>query len=185
MCGQREATVHLLELIDSQQKSVWLCNICASGRIDLPREEEDEPTFRPAADSDGDSSSLASFLGQGFAEDGQRSHVSACPNCGYEIKGFQDSNRFGCADCYLHFRAQILPILARFHRHASHVGKVPQQAGGVASRQGELTRLRVALEKAIRSESYEDAARLRDQVRDLLAARDRSRDEDAGGRDRT
>lgn len=176
LCGQREATVHLLELIEGRQKSVWLCSICAAGRAGVPHDDSDGPDFgRPAA-AEGESASLASFLGQGLDSGGQRTRVAACSSCGYEIKAFQDNNRLGCAACYSHFRQQLLPILARYHRHASHLGKVPRQAGGVASQQGALIRLRVALEKAIQSESYEEAARLRDEMRALRSARDRSRD---------
>jgi protein arginine kinase activator len=171
MCGQREATTHVLELINGERKSVWLCNICASGR-----NENTEA-------SSGESSSLASFLGL-VADTGEgSSRVAACPGCGYEIKSFQDNNRLGCPRCYTHFRTQVVPVLARYHRHASHLGKVPSQAGGMASQQGEITRLRVALEKSIRGEDYEEAARLRDIMRKMIIDRDRLKDEEdpAGG----
>ncbi|MCB1184288.1 UvrB/UvrC motif-containing protein [bacterium] len=167
MCGERQATIHLLELINGQQKSVWLCSICASGRPDIPRVD---PADTWAAGDDGGSPTLASFLGQ--VRDGGNKAVAVppCPVCGYEIATFQDNNRLGCPACYPHFRRQILPILSRYHRHASHLGKVPSRADGRASRQGELTRVRVALEKAIRAEDYEEAARLRDLMRGLEQA---------------
>jgi protein arginine kinase activator len=161
MCGQREATTHVLELINGERKSVWLCNICASGRA--------ENTEAP---------SLASFLGQVADTGDGPSRVAACPGCGYEIKSFQSNNRLGCPRCYTHFRAQVMPVLARYHRHASHLGKVPRQAGGMASQQGEITRLRVALEKAIRGEDYEEAARLRDIMRKMIVVRDQLKDEE-------
>ena len=166
MCGEREATIHLLELINGQQKSVWLCGICASGRPDMPQVD---PKGEPGRGA-GDSPTLASFLGQITDSDHQPAAVAACPVCGYEIKTFQATNRLGCAACYPHFRRQIDPIVARYHRHASHLGKAPRQADGRASRQGEMTRVRVALEKAIRAENYEEAARLRDIMRGLADA---------------
>ncbi len=166
MCGQREGTIHLLEVNDGLQKSVWLCSTCASGRADMSL--ADVLGGGHTRETAGESASLASFLGQVQDSEGQIRQVAACPGCGYEIKTFQDTNRLGCSACYVHFRAQILPILAHYHRHASHLGKVPQQAGGAASQQGEITRLRVALEKAIQSENYEEAARLRDVMHGLL-----------------
>ncbi len=169
LCGQREATIHLLELINGQQKSVWLCTICAAERADLTLAGRGRSDFERADDLAGESASLASFLGQSLDGESRPALVAACPNCGYEIKSFQDSNRLGCPACYTHFRDLLLPILARYHRHATHLGKVPRRAGGMASRQGELTRLRVALEKAIQSEGYEEAAQLRDAMRELLA----------------
>lgn len=175
MCGQREATTHVLELINGERKSVWLCNICASGRADNTGEEPGLPHLGNVGSHSGESASLASFLGQVADTGGGPSRVAACPECGYEIKAFQDTNRLGCPKCYAHFRTQVLPILARYHRHASHLGKVPRQAGGLASQQGEITRLRVSLEKSIRSEDYEEAARLRDVMRKLIAERDRGK----------
>lgn len=170
MCGQRDGTVHLLEISDGEERSVWLCNICAAGRsemslADFVREFGDDSTDANSCEAAGERSPLASFLGQVHDAEGVSRRVPACPDCGYEIKAFQETNRLGCPRCYAHFRRQVLPILSRYHRHASHLGKVPRQAGGVASRQGELTRLRVALEKAIQSENYEEAARLRDEMR--------------------
>lgn len=175
MCGQREATVHLLELINGQQKSVWLCGICASGRTEVQPEDLVDEVFGENNELRGESASLASFLGRVFETGDEPARVSACPDCGYEIKSFQANNRLGCSRCYPHFRAQILPILARYHRHASHLGKVPQQAGGMASRQGEITRIRVALEKAIQGEDYEGAAKLRDAMRSMIEERDQLR----------
>jgi protein arginine kinase activator len=172
MCGRREATIHLLELINGQQKSLWLCGICASGRSELPTGAQPEPVLGGAGQSPGESASLASFLGQVLDGAGPPRQVSDCPVCGYALKAFQTSNRLGCAACYDHFRVQLVPILTQYHRHATHLGKVPQRVGGAARQQGELTRLRVALEKAIQSEAYEEAAHLRDTLRAMTAARD-------------
>ena len=173
MCGQREATTHVLDLINGERKSVWLCSICASGPNEGSVDEAGVRKFGQAGFPAGESASLASFLGQ-VAETGKSTaRVAACPACGYEIKAFQDKSRLGCPRCYSHFRSQVLPLLARYHRHASHLGKVPRQAGGTASRQGEITRLRVALEKAIQGEDYEKAAQLRDVMRELIAERDK------------
>jgi protein arginine kinase activator len=176
MCGERRATIHLLELIDGRQKSVWLCSICASGRPDIPRLD---PADGIKA---GESPTLASFLGQSYAGDQQAVAAPPCPECGYRIAAFQERNRLGCPGCYPHFRRQIAPIVARFHRHASHVGRVPRRAGGHATRQGEMTRVRVALEKAIRAEDYEEAARLRDTLRRQTAEADAEGREPGGSR---
>lgn len=180
MCGQREATTHLLELINGERKSVWLCDICASGRAENGGDGPGLPHLGDAGSLSGESASLASFLGQVAAAGDGTVRVAACPACGYEIKSFQDNNRLGCPKCYVHFRTQVLPILARYHRHASHLGKVPRQAGGLASQQGEITRLRVSLEKSIRGEDYEEAARLRDVMRKLIAERDLGKAADDG-----
>lgn len=172
MCGQRDGTVHLLELKNGQRKSVWLCSICAAGRADMSLADLTQETDGDELESLDESAALAAYLRliQEPAESAEAAGtVPPCGECGYDLNMFRADNRLGCPACYGHFKSQILPILARYHRHASHLGKVPRQAIGAASQQGELTRLRVALEKAIQGENYEEAARLRDVMRDLLA----------------
>lgn len=181
MCGQREATIHLFELIDGHQTSVWLCDICASGRPELVAGNLGTPFPLVSGQTSNESGSLASFLGQSTDGEGGPSRVSACPHCEYQLSEFQNSNRLGCVRCYEHFREQVQPILGMYHRHVSHLGKVPHSVSGTASRQGELTRMRVALEKAIQTENYEEAARLRDLITQLKektgALKNRSSDE--------
>ncbi|MFT5315009.1 MAG: protein arginine kinase activator, partial [Candidatus Krumholzibacteriia bacterium] len=111
MCGQREATIHLFELIDGDQTSVWLCDICASGRTDLTASNLGSPFPLASANSLGESGSLASFLGQSTNSEGSQQDVSACPKCGYNLSDFQSTNRLGCVHCYVHFRDQVQPIL--------------------------------------------------------------------------
>jgi protein arginine kinase activator len=181
MCGRREATIHLLELINGQQKSLWLCGICASGRGDLPPGPAAEPVLGVPGRMGSESSSLASFLGRMLETEDTRRPVGDCPVCGYALASFAANNRLGCAACYEHFRSRLVPILTQYHRHATHIGKVPQRVGGAARQQGELTRLRVALEKAIQGEAYEEAARLRDVLREMSADLDRVREDSDPG----
>jgi protein arginine kinase activator len=173
-CGQRDATVHLVELVDGQRKSQWLCAVCAG------RSEEDgdgTPGFRfggnAAEDtSEEDTHSLAAFLGQVFEPQDETAHADlpACPGCGYNFDQFRKTNQLGCPRCYEAFRAPLLSILSHLYRHVSHLGKAPRLTDGGADRPGVLSRTRVALEKAIASEDFERAARLRDEIQRLESA---------------
>jgi len=58
----------------------------------------------------------------------------------------------------------LLPFLGRFHRQVTHLGRFPDFAAGTPSRLGEITRTRIALEKAVAAEDFEEAARLRDLI---------------------
>ncbi len=174
-CGQREATVHLLEWGDGERKSVWLCERCAADHGSSSDGIPSDDNLADKEQSSGETASLASFLGQVSAGN-KVVDQEPCPVCNYSLAAFRDTNRLGCASCYSHFRECVVPILTRFHRHASHLGKVPARVGGVASRQGEITRIRVALEKAIQNEEYEEAARLRDSMRELTAIEDQRND---------
>ncbi len=147
-CGQREASVHWLEITGEARHSVWLCADCAAAG---------------ERDPDGVAEPLVSFLGRGLGGTGA---ATACPVCGTTLDDLRRDNRLGCAQCYLTFRPVLLPLLARYHRHVAHVGKVP---GGArpATRPAEITRLRLALSKAVATEEFERAATLRDRLREL------------------
>lgn len=155
-CGLREASVHWLEISGEKRHSVWLCADCAASG-------EREPAPAPGPEP------LVSFLGRGLGGGGAA--VAACPGCGTTLEDLRRDNRLGCARCYATFRAALLPLLARFHRHVSHVGRVP---GGFRppTRLAEITRLRLGLTKAVAAEDFERAALLRDRLREL---------EDGGG----
>jgi protein arginine kinase activator len=78
---------------------------------------------------------------------------------------FKAAGRCGCPRDYDVFRAPLLPLLERIHRGVKHVGKVPLHAVQHAALQTELRDLRQQLRTAVEQESYEEAARLRDLIR--------------------
>lgn len=147
-CGQREASVHWLEITGEARHSVWLCADCAAAG---------------EREADGIAEPLVSFLGRGLGPNGAG---VACTACGTTLDDLRRDNRLGCARCYVTFRPVLLPLLARYHRHVTHVGRVP---GGArpGTRLAELTRLRLALTKAVAAEEFERAAQLRDRLREL------------------
>ena len=170
-CGQRDATVHLVELVDGRRKNHWLCAVCAG------RSEEDgegSPGFRfggnPGEEnSEDDADSLAGFLDHIFGLQGDVAYADlpACPACAYTFDQFRNTNQLGCPRCYESFREPLYSILSHLHRHVSHLGKTPRPTDGGADRPGVLSRTRVALEKAIAAEDFEKAARLRDEIQRL------------------
>ena len=58
-------------------------------------------------------------------------------------------------------------MLRGMHKGLSHIGKVPEGLMETHFRNQRLEELRARLEQAIASESYEDAADLRDEIRTL------------------
>lgn len=170
-CGQMDATVHMVELVDGRRNDLWLCTVCAGRSAE---DDEGPPGFRGGVnpgegDSAGDDYSLADFLGQifGSLDDAAHADLPACPACGYTFAQFRTTNQLGCPRCYESFRGPLHSILSHLHRHVSHLGKAPRPAGGEADRPGVLSRTRVALEKAIAAEEFEKAARLRDEIQRL------------------
>lgn len=90
-----------------------------------------------------------------------------CPKCGSSLDEIIESGRIGCAECYQTFRAELAPTIQNIHGKAAHVGKRPQAFKREIPEKTRLEQLRDDLQAAIQEEKFEDAAALRDQIRQL------------------
>lgn len=170
VCGEREATVHYIEIIEGHKTSQWLCQECAD------REGITQGDVTQLAHG-----ALDAFLGEMLKVTPQErarereAGGPACPSCGYELRLVQDGGMLGCPECYRAFHRQLLPMLQRYHGADTHAGKLPRAHGPLAAARREIAQLKVLLDQAVGLESYEEAARLRDEIRlkerqaDLLA----------------
>jgi protein arginine kinase activator len=108
--------------------------------------------------------------------------ITACPTCRTTFNEFRQHGLLGCPDCYRAFEAQLGPLLERAHDGGlKHVGKVPRRlCGGTGAppaprppavtlddREERLRRIRRQLQSAIAAEKYEEAARLRDELKKI------------------
>jgi protein arginine kinase activator len=152
----KTATVHLTEIKGGKKIEKHLCEQCAAQNEGLPVK-----SHMPINEL------LTNFV---MAHSGlQKEAGTGCENCGITWAEFRQSGLLGCANDYQVFEKDLTPLLQRAHEGATHhVGKVPTRRGssGVPmKRQVDLTRLRKDLQRAVESEDYERAAKLRDQIR--------------------
>ena len=84
----------------------------------------------------------------------------------------------GCADCYSKFADRLEPSIFKLHGNASHVGKnityteVPDKEETKAEKtqpqpKSELEKLQADLQQAIKDQRFEDAAVLRDKIKEM------------------
>ena len=155
-CHKNEATVHLTEIINDKVTKLNLCEACARAKG-----AEMEEHF-------GLSDLLAGLSDIGTSAQPHTEDMAKCGECGLTYKDFRKAGRFGCGNCYEAFKAQIAPLLKRIHGADRHVGKVPVITGGKTVRDTRtLQELKVNMEKAISMEEFEEAAKLRDRIREL------------------
>ena len=92
-----------------------------------------------------------------------------CEACGITWAEFRQGGLFGCANDYTAFEKDLTPLLQRAHEGATHhVGKVPTRRGGTGvpvKKTVDLAKLRKELQRAVESEDYEKAAKIRDQIK--------------------
>lgn len=91
----------------------------------------------------------------------------SCPSCGMPLTALLKEGAAGCQACYRHFDAAVDAMLRDRQYGLRHRGKTPQHDDRRAALRGELQTKRALLRSALKMESYEEAAVLRDQIRDL------------------
>lgn len=154
-CREREAVVHLTQIVENAVTQLHLCEKCAAAK-------GIETTVAAPAHP------LAGVL-----QAAQQAHAVAadavrCSFCGTSQKDFRASGRLGCAYCYGAFTETLRDLLRRVHGNSRHVGRqysVPNPEAG--DRSGSLAVLRERLRQAIEREEFETAAALRDEIRGL------------------
>ncbi len=92
-----------------------------------------------------------------------------CVHCGMKFKDFRSAGRLGCPNDYESFREELIPLLENIHGETQHIGKSPRRHPHAEHKRTELSHLRKLLHQAVNREDYEEAARLRDKIRQLEA----------------
>jgi protein arginine kinase activator len=147
-----QATVHLTNIENNQKKEIHLCQRCAEAQQLIKKQELNLPAI------------LHTLIGQHVGPWTDELARLTCPACGIRYMEFRAAGRLGCPHDYNVFRAGLEPLLSRIHRQTRHVGKRPRRALS-QERQAELVELRRNLRAAVEAEAYEEAARLRDLLR--------------------
>ncbi len=90
-----------------------------------------------------------------------------CPTCGFAQADFKKTGRLGCSTCYTVFAEPLEGMLKQMHKGTQHIGKVPKALRAKLDTTKQRERLNTQLKKAIETENYEEAAQLRDQLKEL------------------
>ena len=156
ICNKNQATVHLTEIIDNQITELHLCEQCAR-----EKSIQMEQQFGLADLLAG----LADFGKQ--LEEPQDVNLK-CPSCDMTYENFKKIGRLGCSECYVTFKKNLGVLLKKIHGSSQHFGKCPMNFEKQAlPPRSELQELKDKLQAAIKREEFEEAAKLRDRIREL------------------
>ena len=172
-CGKNEANVRYTQVINGVRKELNLCSDCARklgvDRIDIPMD-------------------FTSFLGDFFNDYAESSLLPSfsidnvkCKTCGMSYNDFIDTGMFGCSDCFETFQDRIDPIIKKIQGSNRHVGRLAKEIDNKIGNEhkevkkseennvneNKLEKLQEELKEAIKEERYEDAAKIRDEIKKL------------------
>jgi len=169
-CKKNEATIHLSEIMKDIKSEVHLCEHCAR-EVGLNTKISNFTLTLPE---------MLTFLNIDEVNDFQGK--KRCATCGCDFIEYKTNGKLGCPDCYTFLADQLEPALVTFHGDARHCGKFPAFNASIQNESkllqikpktpDEITRLQTELNDAVRDERYEDAAVIRDRIKELLGSVD-------------
>jgi protein arginine kinase activator len=163
ICKEREATLYYTNIVDGKAKNINLCNECAKAKGINPAVGVSETIGFSLADQ---------LLGLGASQEIEQAAGGVelkCPRCGYSQEDFKKSGRLGCPECYKVFSEGLEGLLKSMHKGIKHIGKVPEALRHTRDLSDRLKTLQKRLTKAIDEEDFEQAAKLRDEIKQTSA----------------
>lgn len=172
-CNKNEATIHYTEVINGVKKERHLCSECMQ---ELEYNIDGEFPF---------SKLIRGILSAHLGKAGQEAEPMLqlrCNKCGMTYNEFARIGKFGCSECYSVFGPLIVDNIKKIQGSSMHTGKkyrnpeekennvlLERQTGNTAEKgmtdSEKIAKLDEALKSAIKIEDYEEAARLRDEIR--------------------
>jgi len=159
-CGQRQAAVHITEIINGQKNESHLCEVCAG-------EMQQQQGYSYVVPPIQLHHFLASLLSHSVSEGQKQQPASSgrvCDKCGATEEQIASQGLLGCGECYPFFADRVQPLLRKIHGSTWHTGKVPERTGGRARLIKEISGLKKELKDAVEKEEFEIAAQLRDKI---------------------
>ena len=159
-CNNRLATIRYAEVVDGVVTERFLCPECLAKMQQDSAAGFNISAAAPAADKPSASD---------IAEDAMRTQRT-CPGCNTLLSDIIDTGRVGCARCYETFAVEIDDRLEALHHAVHHKGKALRVDDAKSRLMADLQTKRGLLRSVLRAEKYEEAARLRDEIKQLETA---------------
>ncbi len=178
-CKTNEAIFYYHENINGNERTYRLCGDCfdkikkdmsfdptanSVSSLDLGAFFSDKFFDSPMKTVDSLLGSLFAPLGNGFHGAGS---AAKCPTCGATVHDISNTGKAGCPDCYASFRRELSGAIERLHGHTSHTGRMPSRMSKANEMKDRISALESERIEAVKSENYERAAEIRDELKKL------------------
>ena len=190
-CGKNEVNFRYTQIINGVKKELALCDKCAKS-LGLENLDFNMPINFSSFLGD----FFGGTESTDFLPSFTKTTTMQCDNCGTTYDEFIDTGKFGCSHCYDIFADGLDNVLKNIHGSARHVGrrsnlsledrktveedvqkvkgkktteveKNKENAKQNNSKEEKIKQLNADLKKAIKEERYEDAAKIRDEIKKL------------------
>ncbi|MPQ42349.1 UvrB/UvrC motif-containing protein [Clostridium tarantellae] len=159
-CNKNEATISIVKIINGNREQMMVCEQCASRLIDKP--------ISNFKDLDGEEfkkllSTLMDIPNKDKSIDFKK---LKCDICNLSYKDIKEKEALGCGNCYKIFY-DVLNECNKINKNNIYQGKFPKKYGEKFQEKVKIKLLSEELKTAISTEDYEQAAKLRDKIKEL------------------
>ena len=151
-CNKNNASVFYQESLNGKSRDLALCHECA-GKMGI---------------TTGDSLFNGFFKIPSIARTAPVGN-KVCSLCASNENNFIKGGKISCPECYNTFREELASPIKRIHGNVSHIGRAPAKLKRQNDKKLVLEELKKKLNEAIKNQAFEDAAVLRDKIRDIEA----------------
>ena len=170
-CNKNEANVRYTQIINGEKKEMFLCEEC-SKKLGIDNMALSLPI------------SFSNFFGDLLDEYNsdfmpllKRPEELKCDKCNTTYSQFIESGKFGCDNCYDAFSERIDPLLKRLHGADRYTGRKAEENKNIeepkvekvetTANDNKLEVLKEKLKQLVKEEKYEEAAKVRDEIKKL------------------
>lgn len=164
-CNKNQATVRYTQIINGKKTEMHLCEKC-SNELGI-----NNYSFNMPIDF---SSFLSDFMDDYNIPTLVKPQKLKCEKCNMTYDEFLNIGKFGCSNCYNTFSSKIDSILKKINGANRYLGeKSLKENNNIEFKKeskienDEIIKLREQLKVAIKKEEYEEAAKIRDKIKDL------------------
>lgn len=167
-CRQRVSTIIHSDKRGEEKEILHLCQVCVEKRgIPIP------VLRNPVKLETGFTEMMKQLADEGILDRRDSSDSEMCTACGWSLGNLQETGLLGCPQCYTSFESQLMVLLQKLHGSVSHLGKVYPLVGEWPQQEEDETTLKRAMEEAISMEEFEQAAKIRDRLRQIQNRKNR------------
>ena len=181
-CGKNEANVKYTQIINGVKKEMRLCEECAREQ-GITNMDFNMPINFSSFLSD----IFDDYNDSGFLPQIAKVNDLKCNKCGLTYDEFINTGKFGCQNCYNTFSDKIDYLVKNLHGSSRHIGRKTKFIKANESledtqkklnenvesklennsEESKLEKLKRELKIAIKEERYEDAAKIRDEIKKM------------------
>ena len=161
-CGKNEANIRLTQIINGKKTEMMICEQCGE-KMGIAGINFEMPI------------DISNFLGDLVSENDEFIPFNTikreikCDSCNMSYQEFLDNGKFGCEKCYTSFGNKVNTLLKRIQGTDKYLGRKANHNENnevlEIKTNNKIEQLQKELKQAIKEERYEDAARIRDEIK--------------------